>query len=243
MRQSHHKRFPAVLKTPEGRLLEYGNACVSVEERQLDFTGEFVPIFKMGTPLSVVHVQKIGEEEQEIQRFSGEVYLSSQHLLRLVSLADEVLPGAAFLGPYDTTLKGRATGTIQPVETGKHFSLRHKPQPAPYAQTFPITIHALSMTGLHFTCEKELAEGQQLKVDIAHPISLHGLPVTVDLPIFGPNAACSYRCSIGELDGSNRAQLEPFAFRLSRQAMHLFPPAGSDAPHPPATLASGEADL
>ncbi len=66
--------FPAILKTLEGKILEYGMGSVSEEEQSLDFRGEFVPLFKMGTQLEIVRVQ----DKIETQRFIGEVYLSSQ---------------------------------------------------------------------------------------------------------------------------------------------------------------------
>ena len=72
--------FPAVLKTPDGEILEYGKAFVSPDQQGITFKNDFVPLFKMGTPLVIVRTQG----DIETQRFSGEVYLSAQNLLQIV---------------------------------------------------------------------------------------------------------------------------------------------------------------
>lgn len=46
--------FPATLKTPEGEILEYGRAFISPDQQGITFKNDFVPLFKMGTPLVIV---------------------------------------------------------------------------------------------------------------------------------------------------------------------------------------------
>lgn len=50
--------FPATLKTPEGEILEYGRAFISPDQQGITFKNDFVPLFKMGTPLvlSLIHI-------------------------------------------------------------------------------------------------------------------------------------------------------------------------------------------
>ena len=50
------QKFPAALKTPEGKLMEYGTASISLEEQSVDFEGEFVPLCTMGTRLQIVRI-------------------------------------------------------------------------------------------------------------------------------------------------------------------------------------------
>lgn len=82
--------FPAVLKTPDGEILEYGKAFVSPDQQGIHSRMILFPCSK-GTRLMIVRTQG----DIETQRFSGEVYLSAQNLLQIVAVTDEVLPGAA----------------------------------------------------------------------------------------------------------------------------------------------------
>lgn len=102
--------FPAALKTPDGRVVEYGTAQASIQEGSVDFKSEFVPLFKMGTPLVIVRMK----DKVETQVFTGESYLSTEKMLRLVAVRDEVLPGAASAYSYEVELSGQASALIQP---------------------------------------------------------------------------------------------------------------------------------
>ena len=216
------QEFPAVLKTLEGKILEYGTGSISEENQSLDFKGGFVPICKMGTQLEVVRVQG----DIETQRFVGEVYLSSQRMLRLISLSDEVLPGAASAYSYNVSIPGHASANFAP-EAPKRLGLLHRHSEAsPAIQTFPIKIHALSMSQMKFTCDLALSQGQRVTVYTDHPIHLDELAVEVELPItLGPEKTCSYRCRILELSGNNYFLMEAFTRELSLRENKLFPPA------------------
>lgn len=63
-------------------------AFVSPDQQGITFKNDFVPLFKMGTPLVIVRTQG----DIETQRFSGEVYLSAQNLLQIVAVTDECCP-------------------------------------------------------------------------------------------------------------------------------------------------------
>ncbi len=228
------RKFPAVLKYPDNKLIENGTACVFPEDGKLEFTSDFLPIFKMGTRLTVLHQ----ENNLDVQVYEGEVYLSSRRLLRLVSLSDEVLPGAASLGAYDTHMTGRASIiTPVPVEPpAKRFPLLPKPHPVMPPSNFPVSVYAVSLTQFKFTCDVALSQNQLLFLDIDHPIRLRSLPVRVELPVtLGGAETCSYRCSVRELKGNNFVQLEKYVRKLSLWANKMFPPA-EEPPAPTPTI-------
>lgn len=214
--------FSAILKTPDDKIIEYGIAWISVEDQSINFKSEFVPICEMGTPLKIVRVQ----DELETQAFTGEVYLSSQHLLRLISLSDEVLPAASSVFLYDVKIEGSAEATIEaPDKPTKLFSLRTKYPAALALQIFPVSIYAISLAKVRFTCDMMLSKGQRVTLNVKQPIALCELPLEVVLPItLGTGDTCSYHCKILELSGNNAFQLESYVDRLSQQKNKLFPP-------------------
>ena len=80
-------KYQAVLKTPDGKILERGYVSIFPETQSIDFKGEFVPLFNMGDQVSITQIQ----DEVEVIRYIGEVYLSSQRMLRLVHVTEEIL--------------------------------------------------------------------------------------------------------------------------------------------------------
>lgn len=212
--------FPAVLKTPEGKVLEYGTACASIREGFIDFKSEFVPLFKMGTPLQIVRTK----DEVETQLFNGESYLSTEKMLRLVSIRDEVLPGAVSAYLYEVELSGTASAMVQPREQHRRFfSLGGRQEELPSWQEFPVSIYALSLSQLKLTCQVPILQGQ--RVTLSAGDLLREITLEVELPVtFGEGETSSYRCRIIELPGENRARLESYLWRQSLTLNKAFPP-------------------
>ena len=216
--------FPAVLKTPEDKVLEYGVACASIQEQRVDFKNEFVPLFKMGTRLKVVRVH----DGVETHSFLGETYLSSEKMLRLVSITDQVLPGAASAYLYDVEMGGSASALLPPQGQRRLFRFGRQEE-LPSLQVFPVSIYALSLTQLRFTCGMTLSQGQRLAVSVWQPPLLEDLPLQVELPVdFGEGATGSYRCRILDLPGENGPRLEKYLRDLSLRVNKSFPPLPED---------------
>lgn len=75
--------FPATLKMGDGQFLEYGQAFLSQDKNGVvNFTGDFVPLIRIGETVNIVRT--LGEREME--KFSGQVYLSSRRLLQVVGV-------------------------------------------------------------------------------------------------------------------------------------------------------------
>lgn len=220
--------FPAVLKTPDGRVLEYGTAKASIQEGSVDFQSEFVPLFKMGTPLVIVRVK----DKVETQVFTGESYLSTEKMLRLVSVRDEVLPGAASAYSYEVELPGQANALIQPKPQRRLFPFGQREEPMPSWQEFSVSIYSLSLTRMKFTCDLPLTQGQRLTLtEAGEPPLLREVPLEVELPVtFGEGETSSYRCRILDLPGENRERLEKLLRRLSLTLNKSFPPPPEERP-------------
>ncbi len=102
----------AILKTAENQILEYGTAKISVNNRSVDFTSNFVPLMKIGTPLKIVCYE--GKSSTHVIR--GEVYLSSPKLMRLVSIKITVLPGAERSLTLETSFNAKIA--VPTIKTG-----------------------------------------------------------------------------------------------------------------------------
>lgn len=213
--------FPAVLKTTEDKVLEYGTACASIAEGSIEFKNEFVPLFKMGTRLKIVRVH----DDVETHSFTGEVYLSAEKLLRLVSVTDEVLPGAVSAYLYDVEMEGTASAILPPQGQRKLFHFGRS-EDLPSLQVFPISVYALSLVQLRFTCGVTMPQGQRLTVNVHQPPLFEDLPIQVELPVdFGEGTTGSYRCRILDLPGENRYRLEQYLQEMSYRVNKSFPPA------------------
>ena len=80
-------QFPALLKTRQGVVLVEGQATVESAPGQITFTGEFVPLFPMGTPLEIMRIM----DGHEVHRFRGTVYISNESMLRLIGVEDRLM--------------------------------------------------------------------------------------------------------------------------------------------------------
>lgn len=92
--------FPAKLYTAEGMLAANGEAFVSLERQCIEFRSDFVPLYPLGTPMTIYRLH----EKKQIHEFCGKVYLSSKKLMRLVSVQDTLHPGAEELYHCDVNI-------------------------------------------------------------------------------------------------------------------------------------------
>ena len=215
-------KFSAVLKSITGKTLEIGTARVYPEQQAIEFYSEFVPLFRMGTPLQVVQIKN----DLEIQAFRGEVYLSSANLLQLVSLRDEVLPGAQAAFLYDTKLDGCIYGKhLTDPPKRKLFEPAHRRLLRAAEQMLPIQVHAISTVQIKFDCSAKLAQGQQVTLTLPGPPQIKAEPVVVDQAvIFGDSGRYTYRCNFLLLQATTRARMEPFVANLAQLELKMFPP-------------------
>lgn len=83
--------FTSTLKSEDGQILEYGQAFLSQDkEGTVNFTGDFVPLIRIGETVCISRT--LGEREME--RFTGQVYLSSRRLLQVVGVSSPALAEA-----------------------------------------------------------------------------------------------------------------------------------------------------
>lgn len=95
----------------------------------------------------------------------------------------------------------------------------------PSWQEFPVSVYAISLTQLKFTCQVPLTQGQRLTLTAGEEPLLREVPLEVELPVtFGEGDTSSYRCRILDLPGDNRERVENLLRQLSLAVNKAFPP-------------------
>jgi len=152
------KKCKAILKMMDDSILEYGQAEYSAQDEHVDFTAQFVPILQIKTQVKIL----CSESGITTHIFSGEVYLSSPKLLRIVSLSCIYISGAekvlAAHSPFPAQIL---------VPTFQHKLIFNKTA----FKWMPCTVNAISLSGVAVECpqlEDEYIE--KVTVRIAEPI-------------------------------------------------------------------------
>jgi hypothetical protein len=205
-------RFPAVLKDQAGKVLEMGSALLSLESRSIDFKSSFVPLFSMGTRLQIIRMH----EDTEVHLFMGEVYLSSPQMLRIVSVEEQVLPGACYAFLYHVDLEGVITATLRGQR--RHFFRRTRELPS----IIPVKLHALSVKGLKFTTDQTLEQGQILTLSTRQEPALSDVALQVIQAVVFGQEINSYRCRILEIDPISKENLIGYMQQRSQRAGMVF---------------------
>lgn len=157
----------AVLMTEDEALLEYGVASISVKEKYVDFTNSFVPIIKIGARVKVVCTEK----GQSTHMFSGEVFLSSKSLLRIISVKCELLPHAEKVLSIDTMFNAKIA---LPVVKNRVFPMNH------ITKWIGCQVCGISATELTFTSELlDIELNTAFVIKIKAPVFDKGTEITI----------------------------------------------------------------
>ncbi len=195
-------RFEAVLKTEDDRILETGVACISAEDQSIEFKNEFVPLLKLGSTAKIVRI----EDEREIHCFTGQVYLSSRRLLRIISISDELFPEAFNYLWLNTSIHAKifpATSNVAPVY-GEESS------------GFDAEVYYVSLKNIKFTSKKQFHVGQKLYLYAHEPIGLDMVELEIfQIISFGKNVV-GYRCKIASLSEPCCSSLKSYLEKYNR---------------------------
>ena len=206
--------LPAMLMTPDNRVLEVGSARVSAENQSVDFLGGFIQLFRMDTPLKVV----ITERDTPVQSFSGKVYLSSQTLLRLVEVREKIYVGAKKVCFFDTALEGVLH--VQPEERPRRLFLPRRHTDGP--ETLAAAISRISLGGVNFTAGRPLGRGQPVGLDIP-ALEVRGLELRVETAFeFGQEQRRNYHCSIRQIPPEALEPLDRLVTALCNAQLRVF---------------------
>lgn len=213
-----------MLKDMSEKVLAEGEATVFAESRSIDFSSDFVPMYRMGTNLQVARIF----EGKEIHLFTGEVFISDKNLIRLVSITDRLLPGSEYV--YFSETKIPAVLTLvqrrrEPQPPKKRFSFRRKKKQEPVQEpesVYAITVSALSGRQLEFTSNQIFEIGDRFRATFQLPEEIRDLPLFIS-QAFAFGKGCMYRCSFEEMEPDRRLALDQFVRNMNQQENSFFP--------------------
>lgn len=186
----------AILKTTDDEILELGYASYSSQDQSLDFTAQFVPILQMDTDVKVVCT----ENSNTTHVFFGKVYLSSQKLLRVVSLKCVFLKGAEKSIASNIPFEGQI---LLPTMKKKLFSkISYEWQIC--------TISAISVRGVAIECPEIPPDySEKVKIRIFEPVFSKPTEISLNSVqkglMFGNRT--KYKYKIGKLSNHTEAEL------------------------------------
>ncbi len=198
----------AILKLINDEILEYGFASYSAEEQHLDFTAQFVPILQINSEVKVICT----ENGVTTHIFTGNVYLSSSKLLRVISLR------CAFIGGAEKVLAAHVPFDAQiyvPAFSRSFFAGRL------IYKWKECRIKAISMNGAAIECPEMIDEyADKITIKISDPI--FSRPTEIELHtgekglMFGNHT--KYKYKIGKINKRCESELRAF-IRKSNMAL------------------------
>lgn len=185
LKKSYDPAIVAVLKTPDGKILETGRASYSAPERRAEFFGDYVSLFKMDTPLCISLIKN----DTEIQTFSGKVYLSSQSLLRLVDVETTVLPAAARNINCRVDLPAAVSVRRPSKERFRLFAPKTDP-----VTTYEVKLREISYKDFLFSAGEVFTEGElvELKFEPVPPVLPARISKVFGFGDSGGNCLCTF---------------------------------------------------
>lgn len=188
--------FAALLQDDKGKLLERGMAALADQGHALDFKSEFVPLFKMGTPIQIVPVVNDGY----LAPVSGEAYLSSSHLLRMT-----VQESKAFAAVKHYFQNNVELHTELVLPRNRSFTLPFQKEEKVYG-----LVYQLSLEGLAFLSLDPLNVGQKLTLELHQPFFLPKSSLEIRSRLDFGGTAPAYFCRFLELTSENRDHLKAY---------------------------------
>lgn len=195
----------AYLKTEHGELLETGYANISVSNKTVDFVNDFVPLLKLDSRVKIICVIKDPLQNRYLEShcFTGDVYLSSQKLLRIINVDDYIVNGAEKNLTVDTTLPARASILPESSSLSARFPIIRRWSEA--------SVYLVAVESLRFTSHRQFEKGQKVCIQMKNgPLILDEVVVEIYETILFGSKLTGYRCNIVTISESDKANLYDF---------------------------------
>ncbi len=176
----------AILKTLDESIIESGQASVSLKDKFAEFSSQFVPLLKIGTQAKIICLEGVASTHI----ITGQVYLSSKNLLRLISIKCTLYPGAENILEIPTFLRAKI---YKPVMKSGIFSKNKI-----VYKWDECTITSLSMKNISFRSSRIMCEYEnQIKLKIGSPVFSKDTDLNLQLAsnglMFGKNSKYDYK--------------------------------------------------
>ncbi len=187
--------FPALLRDESGEELASGRACFNAESREVEFVSDFVPIFPLGTAMTIERLYRGGA----VHIFDGGVYLSSRKLMRIVSVKDRLCYGAQFVYCTDLDLPAELTLTSDPPPKKGFHLFKHAPvEPGLRVEHVTVTAINHERLTLLYGMFEPLGRSRDVTIRLLPPAPAFSAALEIeDEFLFGPRA--SYSCAISSV--------------------------------------------
>lgn len=176
----------AVLKTLDDNIVEYGQANISLKEKYVEFSSQFVPLLKIDTEAKIICLE--GNASTHI--ITGRVFLSSKNLLRLIDIRCTLIPGAEKFLETPTFLRAKI---YKPIVKKGIFSKNKIAHKWDDCTVISVSMNQIVLRASRIMCEYE----NQLKIKIGNPIFSKETEITLQLAqnglMFGKNSKYIYK--------------------------------------------------
>jgi len=196
-------RFPALLEDSEGNIIEYGYAELASDPNSINFTGEFIPLHRIGEKIAVVRMHK----NKRLEILKGTVFLSSKNLLQVTGVDDVSMDRIRAIFSSNTRLQAR----LNILEEKKKFRVG---PPKILYQTDAI-VYYISETEVKFLSMDPISRGQQLLLDLEEPFTAKGIKTAVRSAIDFENVMNAYLCDITDIPREHVKALREFIKKAS----------------------------
>lgn len=103
------EKCKAILSADDNNILEPGTVTASIADKSAEFTGKFVPLFMLGTPVRLFCY----ENGFHTHTISGKVYISTSEFLRVVDIQTYVCPDAEIYGSAEIEMRAKILSSVQ----------------------------------------------------------------------------------------------------------------------------------
>ena len=195
--------FSALLESLEYGISELGQAFIS-KDNTITFTSDFVPLVKLGSRVTVTRM--IGEKRME--SFSGEVYLSSKQLMRIVDVDAELIAQALVL--FDSNIILPTEFNVAPGKS-IHFNMQK-------AMGISGFLRYIDTKTVRICTMEFVDKGQHLMFSMeSEELTLNKMFVRVNERILLMRNAAVLLCDVVSLSQSNALAIENYLTHLKTE--------------------------
>lgn len=194
-------RFTALLEDDHGNAIEHGSAELAADAVSINFFGEFIPLYPIGTEIKVVRTHN----DKRLDTMKGKVFLSSRNLLRVTGISNTSLENIKRIFLSNVQFQ------ISPFTSEKKRFFR-RPKKKVYSSES--TVYFLSETSIKFMSTEKLQQGQQMILNLDTPLLLRGVRIQVEETVDFGNIVTAYICRIIEIPQESLQSLREYSDSL-----------------------------
>lgn len=196
-------RFPAVLESEDGNIIEYGYAELASDPNSINFTGGFIPLYRIGEKVTVVRLLN----GKRLDTLRGKVFLSSKNLLRVTDIDEASI--ARIRSIFSSNTRFRASLGV--TEERKRFRIR----PRKDIYRVDAIIYHVSCGEIRFLSMDPISRGRKLILDLDRPFTAKGIVLSVRSVVDFGNIMDAYICDIVSAPQESLRALKEYAASLS----------------------------